>query len=105
MIGPTVDGNIMTVGYKYERHIVFIFYLCPKEYSSSAYHTFKSSNSHQNRARSSRTRCKITRGEQRPDGLIAVLTKHQPRVVTSARDWQGLREPAEVAEVWGALHV
>ena len=52
-----------------------------------------------------RTRCKITRGEQKQDGFFAVLIKLQPRVVTCATDGQGLREPAEVAEACGAVYV
>ena len=32
-------------------------------------------------------------------GCLAVPVELYRRVVTSARDWQGVREPAEVAEV------
>ena len=101
MAGPTVDGNIKTVGHKYEGRIVFIF----MTKGVQQYVSYVQAIPIKIRGLGTRTRCKITRGEQKQMGFFAALMKLQPRVVTSARDGQGLREPAEVAEVWGAVHV
>ena len=101
MSGPTVDGNIKTVGYTYEGRIVFIF----MSKGVQQYVSYVQAIPIKIRGLGTRTRCKITRGEQKQMGFFAALMKLQPRVVTSARDGQGLREPAEVAEACGAVYV